>query len=137
MVDFDVKEESEYSTDNGLSIKQIILRHLRKIGDICCQEFTGGWWEKKPIRTSNGVMFSEYYHADVREAYCNAIDFLIDIIYPLGDKALQDYIDENEKVDAEISDIKEKLKRKKMTFREINQMFERTNFWEGSESYNE
>lgn len=141
--DIEFRDEEEYSSKKGISIKEIILMHIRKISDICCKEFTGGYWERKPIKTANGILFSEVYHNDVREAYCNAVDFLIDIIYPLGDKELKEYLDNNEgfgdKSDTKDfgDDIKSKLIHKKSTFREINKMFERKNFWAGTESYNE
>lgn len=139
------KEETEYRGEQKYSIKEIILRHIRKISDICCQEFTGGYWEKKPIRTQSGILFSEVYHNDIREAYCNAIDFLIDLVYPIGDKTLKDYLKKNENFDEEykeadkikVIEVKEKLNKKRITFRQISLMFERTNFWQGTESYNE
>lgn len=141
--DIEFKDEIDYPIEQKYSIREIILRQIKKIGDICCKEFTGGYWEKKPIKTQSGFYYSEVYHNDVREEYCNAVDFVIDLVYPLSDKELKDYLDEhegfgekdgqkNEKVD-----IKEKLVGKRKTFRQINMMFQRTNFWEGTESYNE
>ena len=158
---FEVKEESDYKEAGGESIKVIILRQIRKIGDICCQEFTGGYWEKKPVKTADGIMFSEVYHNDVREAYCNAVDFLIDIIYPFGDKVLKSYLKSNEGFDKDADknkdddddddnegnknkdtskteeEVKIKLKKKKKSFRKINLMFERTDFWQGTSDYTE
>ena len=132
-------EVDEYNAGQSLSINEIILRHVRKISDLSCREFTGGFWEKKPVRTANGVMFSEYWHDDIREAYCNAVDFLIDIVYPKGDKKLKEYLKdfENYKEDIEKKDddesekldVDKKIKLKRQTFRQINLMFERTNFW--------
>jgi hypothetical protein len=134
MVDnFEFTEESEYE-QKEYTIKEIILRHIRKISDICCKEFTGGYWSKKPIKTSSGIMFTEEYHEDVRESYCNSIDFLIDVIYPMGDKPLKAKIEEHDKL--EFSDIKVKLKSKRIIFKEINIMFERTNFWKSSDVSN-
>lgn len=139
MVEFnegiDFKEESEYQQE-GFSIKEIILRHIRKIGDICCQEFTGSYWEKKPMKTQSGIMFTEVYHQDIREAYCNAIDFLVDIIYPMGDKLLKDYIDTNDK-DYTTDEVKDNIKAKRKLFKQINLMFERNNFWQSSGVSNE
>ena len=135
--DFEFKEEAEYGEEQKYSIKEIILRHIRKISDICCKEFTGGYWEKKPIRMQTGVMFTEVYHDDVREAYCNAVDFLIDVLYPLGDKDFKAYLETNENIDAEEMDIYKKLNRKRKTFKEINKMFDRNNFWGGTGTYNE
>lgn len=136
--DIEFKDESEYGSEEKISMKQIILRHIRKISDLCCKEFTGGYWEKKPMKTGSGIFFSETYHEDIREAYCNAVDFLIDVIYPFGDSDLKKYLDANEKIEKDWKDdIKGRLIQKKKTFREINFMFERTNFWQGSESYSE
>lgn len=147
------KEESDYQGEQKYSIKEIILRHIRAIGDICCGEFTGGYWQKKPIKTSSGIMFSEVYKEDVREAYCNAVDFLVDVIYPMSDNELKAYLNKYEGYE-EINDtttpktiqevlmddkerIRTKLILKRQTFRQINLMFERKNFWQGMENYNE
>jgi len=140
MEDIEFKEESEYQQE-GSNIKEIILRHIRKISDLSCQEYTGSYWNKKPIKTQSGVMFTEEYHEDKREAYCNAIDFLIDVIYPMGDKELKKFIDEFDRDFEEVVDdkerIKKKLKLKRAIFKEINRMFERTNFWQSSDVSNE
>jgi hypothetical protein len=149
MVDGDIEFRDEFE-DNGektLSIKEIILRHIRKISDLSCQEFTGGYWEKKPIKTPSGIMFTESYKQDVREAYCNAIDFLVDIIYPMSDNDLKEYlqkfegfkekIEEEDRTEDKKLDIVLKIKLKRQTFRQINLMFERKNFWKGTGSYSE
>ena len=54
MAEIDFSDESDSITSESLSIKEIILRQIRKIGDISSTEFTGGYWEKKPIKTGNG-----------------------------------------------------------------------------------
>lgn len=129
------KEDSEYQSDQKLSMKEIVLRHIRKIGDICCQEFTGGFWEKKPVKTQSGVMFTEVYHEDIREVYCNAMDFLIDIIYPMGDDDLRTILQGDKEYKSD--EIKEKLIAKRKIFKEINKMFNRTNFWQGTDAVEE
>lgn len=145
--DIEFRDDTEgLFQEKVLLIKEIILRQIRKIGDISSKEFTGGYWEKKPIRTTGGIMFSEVYHDDVREAYCNAVDFLVDIVYPMGDDILKEYLQKyenfKEEIEGEIEnepkmDINKKLKLKRQTFRQINLMFERTNFWKGVGNYNE
>jgi hypothetical protein len=123
-------DEGETGQQQQLSVKEIILRHLRKIGDICCKEFTGGYWTKKPVNTAGGILFIETYNEDVRESYCNAVDFLADMLFPTSDKELRGYLTTNEDIDKEWGDdIKGKLKQKRKTFKEINIMFERVNFW--------
>ena len=135
--DMEFSDEGDYQQQE-LNIKEIILRHIRKISDICCKEFTGGYWERKPVKTAGGILFTEQYHEDVREAYCNAVDFLTDMLFPLGDKDLQKYLNENEDIEKDWGeDIKAKLKRKRQTFKEINIMFERINFWGSTSSGDE
>ncbi len=154
-------DESDTNSREALSIKEIVLRQIRKIGDISCKEFTEGYWEKKPVKTGGGIVFTKIYHEDVREAYCNAVDFLIDIVYPMGDSGLKEYLEdvegfkdkitkskdkdsdkiprkdkEEDKSDDEM-EINKKLKLKRQTFRQINIMFEANNFWKGSKGYNE
>jgi hypothetical protein len=122
-------DEGDYQQQQ-LNIKEIILRHVRKISDICCKEFTGGYWTRKPVKTMGGVLFTEEYNEDVRECYCNAVDFLADMLYPLSDDDLKKYLEENEEIDKDWGeDIKAKLKHKRKTFKQINIMFERINFW--------
>ena len=146
--DIEFRDEADGGMgEQTLSIKEIILRQIRKIGDLSCREFTGGYWEKKPMKTSSGIMFSEVYHDDIREAYCNSVDFLIDIVYPMGDDILKKYlkefenfkevITEGDKNDEKKIEIEQKIKLKRQTFRQINIMFDRTNIWKGVGSYNE
>ena len=129
----DIYDNVNFSNEGGehqhqlLNIKDIVLKHLRKIGDICCKEFVGGYWTKKPVNIQGGVLFLESYHEDVREAYCNAIDFLSDILYPLADEDFRGYIDEVEGI-IEL-DIKKKVVNKRKTFKAINMMLERINFF--------
>lgn len=138
--DLGYSEEAEFQ-NRVQTLKEIILRHIRKISDLSIEEFTGGYWQKRPIKTQGGIMFTEEYHKDMREAYSNAIDFLIDIIYPMGDDVLRKFIDANDK--EEFKDIedkqipKEKMKVKRKIFKEINKMFERINFFKGEEGSNE
>jgi hypothetical protein len=132
---FSYTEESDYQQET-LGMKEIVLRHLRKIGDLCCQELTGSYWEKKPMKTQGGIIFTEVYHPDLREAYCNAIDFLIDVLYPTSDPEFKKYIDTNESIITNM-DIKEKLLKKRQTFRVINIMFERTNYFNSVDFVNE
>lgn len=141
------KEESEYSKGEG-SIKEVVIRHIKKISDLACQEFTGGYWQKRPIKVQSGVLFTEEYHEDVREAYCNAIDFLVDVVYPKADDDFRKYIDTTEKIDEDIPNdlndkdkkskyMKEKVKQHRKTFKQINIMFNRTNFFKNTDSGDE
>lgn len=103
----EVSDDSEDIKGDSLSIKEIILRQIRKIGDLSCKEFTGGYWQKKPVKTGSGIVFTEVYHEDRREAYCNAVDFLIDIIYPMSDDDLKEYLKKFEGFEDKITKEKE------------------------------
>jgi hypothetical protein len=135
--EFAVSEDSGFSSGDKTSMKEIIVRHIKKIGDICCQEFTAGFWEEKPIKTQTGVMFSKVWHEDVREAYCNAMDFLVYTIYPLGDDTLREKIDGEDLEKDWQNDIKGKVRSRRLLYKEINLMFDRTNFWQGTDAYDE
>ena len=112
------------------SINEIILRQIRKLGDIASAELTGGYWQKKPIQTSGGIMFTETYHEDLREAYINAVDFIVDLVYAISDEEFRNVVDEYEQKEEE--DVKVNLKNHKKIFRELNMMFERTEFFDTS-----
>lgn len=132
------------SEDEELTIKSIILRHISKISQISCQEFTAGYWEKKPMRTQTGVMFSEVYHPDVRESYCNAVDFLLDIIEPSADKEFIDKLAKiSEREDQEYKDakkdknvwLKAKVKLRRELFKEIFFLFKRIQYFDVTDVY--
>lgn len=130
------EDRSSYGEEKT-TFKDIILRHLRKISDIQSKEMVEGYWEKKPFSTAGGVSFVKVYHEDLRLSYINAINFLIDVITPLGDKDFKAYIATNEKVDADESDIPKTLISKRKTFKQINEMFSRSDFFGGTDSSDE
>jgi hypothetical protein len=142
--------EDDYMSSEGIGTKEeLILRHIKKISDLSVQELTPSYWEKKPISTQGGIMMSEIYHADMREAYCNAIDFLGDMIMPYADDTLKtfykDVVEDGEgllfkdavkKNTSQSEWIIIKLKLRRMLFQEINRFFERDDFF-SSTSYGE
>lgn len=125
--DVEVKELTQESPQEPQTIQEIVLREIRKIGDLCSNELTEGYWKKKPINIGGGITYTEEYIKDTRKAYCNAVDFLIDVVYPLSDKDFKKLIDEEDKKTFE--DTEKELKAKRILFREINKMFEREDFF--------
>jgi hypothetical protein len=131
--DIEIRDEEEDFKQGGYSINEIILRHIRKLSDICCKEFTGGYWKKTPIKTAQGIMFIEDYKEDIRECFCNNVKFLIWVVTPRSDENFKKFVKENYKNE---SDIKKKMEIMQNIFEEMNFMFERTNFWQtGGISY--
>lgn len=131
--------------ENNNNMKQIVLRHIEKIGGLMCQELTPGFWEKKPVKMQGGVMFSEEWHQDSRRAYCNAVDFLCDTVYPWADKVFKEKIDtsyiEQESDQASIEKDENYIKKmvilRRKIYRSIMVMFQRTGYLEMTDSVNE
>ena len=83
------------------TFKDIILDHLNKILELSCDEFRGGYIEKK-IR---GNFVEEFYIPDSRKRITQAIEFLSFLLQPLYDD------DMNKKSDAIKKEITENLKK--------------------------
>lgn len=128
MEEVEVKELNNDPSQEPQTIQEIVLRQIRKVGDICAEELTEGYWKKKPVHASGAVVFIEEYIKDTRKAYCGAVDFIVDIVYPLSDDEFKKLIDEEDA--KEFEDIDKELKSKRKLFREINKMFEREGFFE-------
>ena len=74
--------DEKYSQKEELSLREIILRHIRKMSDLSCQELTPSYWEERPVKIGSGVSIIRSYHPDLREAFINAVDFLFYLIRP-------------------------------------------------------
>lgn len=72
--------------EEKITIKEVIIFHIKKISDLATKEFTPSYWSKKPTKIGDGIALVETYHSDSRMAYCNAVDFLYDLIIPHADK---------------------------------------------------
>lgn len=120
------------------SIKQIALQRISKIGDLVSQELTPGFWVKKPTKSSTGVTMQETYKPDLRIAYCNAIGFLADMVYPYSNDTFKEFMnsiyEKEEKNDVEPG---ENIKIHRKIFRNMMIMFEYESFFEGTDSMTE
>jgi len=126
-----------------LSMEQLVMRHLSKISDISCKELTSSYTEKRPVKVGEGMMLIEKYYPDMREGYCNAVDFLLDLILPYGDEEFaKEYKEIKEGEEEEWKDATEKkikgdewmiikLKLRRNLFSKINIMLYRINFFSG------
>jgi len=73
---------------NSISFKDIILLHLKKIGEYASVEFRGGYWEKKTRIVSGQILEERIYVPDSREIYSNAVEYLYDMLYPYFDEEM-------------------------------------------------
>jgi len=124
-----ISDESEYN-QGVASIKQIVLTHVGKISTLCLNEFTKGYWQEKPVKTGGGIAITKIYHPDTKKAYCNAVGFLFDIVYPYSDK---DFKDLYKSVYDEEPDVDKNLALHRKIFKDINILFERINFFDSTE----
>lgn len=126
MDEFTIQEDNDYG-DKVPSLKEIVLLHIRRISNICCEEFTKGYWEEKPIKVGGGIAIMKKYHQDNRESFSNAVDFLLWIVTPMGDDEFKKKYGTFESTETESE---KKLKERQLIFRDINKMFERTKFFD-------
>lgn len=141
MVDnvFDVQEEGDFG-NNIPSLKEIALIHIRKISGICCNEFTKGYWEERPLKVGGGIAVMRKYNPDQRAVFCNAVDFLLWLVYPMADKDFKDKFKEDKDDDTnkeEKLDWEKRIEDRKETFKEINLMFARCNFFDSQSGQTE
>jgi len=139
----ELNETEDYTKVEEISIKQIILRHIRKISDISSQELTSSYWQKKPIKISDGIVMSEIYKPDLRLAYSNSVDCLHDLIKPyIDDKFTKEYNQLKKQEKTKLNDktltnqdqkIWVKLKLRRKLFSEIMLLLNRIDFFEGKE----
>lgn len=137
--DFTINEEDAFNAETA-GIKEIVLLHIKKIGGICCNEFTKGYWEERPVKVGGGVAIMRTYKPDQREAFSNAVDFLSWITYPGSDDKFKELFTEGKKFYKLIEGkekIEEKVKQRQQLFIEINLMFERISFFDGKSGYTE
>jgi len=87
--------EDEFITlqKEKVTIKEVIIMHIKKISDLSTKEMTPSYWQKKPMKMGDGVAIVETYHADGRLAYCNAVDFLLDLLMPKADKKFKEALE--------------------------------------------
>lgn len=81
----DPKEYKDQKQDER-SFRGILMDYIRGIGKLSKVEFRGGYWMTKTKTLPGGVVLEEnIYIPDTREEYCNAIDWLHDILLPYFD----------------------------------------------------
>lgn len=124
---FEIQEDTDFS--QGIpSLKEITLLHIRKISAICCNELSKGYWQERPIKVGGGITIMKTYHPDQRAIFCNSVDFLLWIVLPTADETFKTKYKD---LKSDNSDQWEgKLDERKEIFKEINLMFERTNYFD-------
>lgn len=125
------------------SIKEVALMHIKKISEICCQEFRPGYWEEKPIKMAGGISMTKVYHPDSREMFINAVRFLGWLIGAYADDK-SDFgklINDNKKFFTEYEtnqkNLDERMSLCFTIFKEMNKFFKMEDFFDASIYRNE
>jgi len=140
---------SDYYYKQGRQIKDIVLEHIKKLSELSLQELKEGYWKSKPVKIGDGVVITETYFPDLREAFCNGVDFLYGLITPTleednkktlkkfyiqEEKDLDKIFDDYKKKDGDPNDwIDEKLKFKQNLFIEINIHLDMIDYFKGDD----
>ena len=88
---FDDMDHGSFSKEE-ITIRSIILNHLKKICLLSCDEFVGGY--NNTVTEWHGSLryVKKVYVPDARAKYCQAVDTLYDLLLPFLDKEfLKDY----------------------------------------------
>lgn len=139
-----IDAEAEYSgRTEGTTFKEIALRHISKISEICSKELTKGYLQRKPVFMNGTTYMSEIWIEDKRKSFINAVDFLNDILLPHFDKQMQEQSSiieteyktkyklykENKKSKSEWIDKEVLIKRK--LFQQLSLLLKRLGYLEG------
>lgn len=80
-----------YGKKFKLTFEEIVMRHLRQICALSCEEFRGGYTNKQIISLPGGMSTkSETYIPDARARYNQSVETLYDLIYSFFDKEMRD-----------------------------------------------
>ena len=137
-----IDAESQYVTNQANNYKDIIMNHLSKISGLATKEFVAGYWQKKPFRSGDSVMFTEVYKEDTRDAYVNAVDFLYDMLLPYVikedcknnkeiDKIIQEITDTKEKIEDKEAWKNNRLRLRRKLFQELSILLNEKRYFEG------
>ena len=118
-----------YGKKFKLTFEEIVMRHLRQICALSCDEFRGGYTNKQIIALPGGMSTrNETYIQDARARYNQSVETLYDLIHSFFDKEMKA---EDEKLKQEEKNCKTKdevviIKRK--YFRALCTLLKRHNF---------
>lgn len=138
-----IDAENYHHNQERITFRDIVLLHLKKISTYAGVEWCGGYWNERIKPVGNGVISEKYYVPDTREVYCNAVDYLADILYPHFDEKMTKAEEElNKKLDKLYKDYsgeksfdkqnyrQDKTKIKRKLFRELCSFLRRKTYFD-------
>ncbi len=130
-----IDAEAFLPEQQGLSFKEIVLNHFKKIGQLASVEFKGGYYNEKTQVINNTILTTKEYIPDTREEYSNAVDYLSDLLFPHYDDEIKNFEKEHYKklnsLDKKNNNYREKkLQLKRQLFRELSNFLKRVRYFE-------
>lgn len=126
-------DAERYSGGGGkkfkLTFEEIVMRHLRQICALSCDEFRGGYTNKQIIALPGGMSTrNETYIPDARARYGQAVDSLYDLIHSFFDNVMKKEDDKITKAEEKCEDKQELVKIKRQMLRALCTLLKRLNF---------
>ncbi len=126
-------DAESYSGGGGkkfkLTFEEIVMRHLRQICSLSCDEFRGGYTNKQIIALPGGMSTrNETYIPDARARYNQSVDSLYDLIYSFFD---EDMKKEDKRIQTLVKECKDKqgmTQLKRDMLRSLCTLLKRLNF---------
>jgi len=144
-----IGEEKFGWNKEGGTLKEIVLRHIRKLSDISCQELTPGYWNEMPKQIGESIAIVREYHPDLRAGFINGVEFLLTLVrHCISQDTEGDFekvlvnIESRESIDFKKADDEgwsgddwtlTKLGYRKELLKEIMLMLDRIDFFSGSD----
>ena len=130
------EEEKFIDAESGVSFSNdsfnfrfIVLLHLKKITQLCCSEWRGGFWQIKYHQSAGASFTEKVYIQNSRECFWNAINCLYDITSPYFDS---DMLEDDKTVQEELGKIKDnnsKMILMRKRFRQLGSFLKRADYF--------
>ncbi len=112
-----------------LTFEEIVMRHLRQICSLSCDEFRGGYTNKQIIALPGGMSTkNETYIPDARLRYNQAVDTLYDLIFSFFDEEMEKKDDNLKEQEKDCKDKDKKVEIKRNMLRALCSLLKRLNF---------
>lgn len=94
---------------NKMEFREIILQQLKRILELCSNEFRGGYWTQK----QEGYQVVRQYIPDSRKCYIQSVENFSIILFPHFDKTMVEaYKKYNESIEKDKKELKKKYTEK-------------------------
>lgn len=124
-VQFEDMGNSSFSKEE-ITIRSIVLNHIKKILQLSCDEFTGGYYNTLTEFQGSLKYVKKVYVPDTRARFSQAVETLYYVLNPFFDKDFKKEDENIQKMPTKTTE--EKLEKAKNLFKELNNLLYRKNY---------